>query len=121
MAPITFTNEDFMGIDTNQDDPMVITIEVANCTILKTLVNQESSLDVFYLKTFKKMGIPFNEVVPHDEQIIRFSRERSDTKDHVNLYTMFGEDERQKTVKIRYLIVDADKSYNAMLGRSSLN
>jgi len=28
MPPITFTNADFQGIDPNQDEPMVITIEV---------------------------------------------------------------------------------------------
>jgi len=39
MSPITFTDKDFEGIDPNQDDSMVIIVEVANYTIMKTLVD----------------------------------------------------------------------------------
>jgi len=67
------------------------------------------------------MGISLDEVVPHDEQIIEFLGERVDTKGCVDLYTKFGEEKKQKTVKICYLIVDADTSYNALLGRPLLN
>jgi len=52
MPPITFIDEGFKGIDTDQNDPMVITIEVANYTVMKTLVDQGSSIDVLFLKTF---------------------------------------------------------------------
>jgi len=39
MLSITFTDEDFRGINTDHDNPMVITIEVANYTTMKTLVD----------------------------------------------------------------------------------
>jgi len=45
MSVITFT-KDFQTIDPEQDDPMVITVEVTDFAIMKTLVD-EGSLIVF--------------------------------------------------------------------------
>jgi len=42
------------GIDSDQVDPMVIIIELANYA-MKTLVNIGSLVDILYLKTFKKI------------------------------------------------------------------
>jgi len=113
MPSITFTDEDFSGIDPDLDDPMVIT--------MKTLVDRRSLVDFLFMKTFKKMGLSPDVVIPYDEYIVDFSGERVDTRGYVDLYTKFGDDVRQKTIKIRCLIVDVDTSYNVLLGRSSLN
>jgi len=53
MYNITFTSVDFKGLDLEQDDPMVITIEVANCFVRKTLIDQGSSMDILFWSTFK--------------------------------------------------------------------
>jgi len=100
---------------------MVITIEVANCTMMKTLVDQGSPINVLFLKTFKRMGISWDKVIPYDEQIVRFLGEKVYTKGYVDLHTKFGENEKQKTIKIWYQIVDAKTLYNALLGRPPLN
>jgi len=80
MPDITFTNRNFRTIDTQQDDPMVITIDLANCEVRKTLVDQGSSIDVLYWRTFRKMGLEKSEIIPLDEQIVGFSGERVNTK-----------------------------------------
>jgi len=117
MSDITFTDKNFRGIDTQQDDPMVITIELANCEVKKTLVDQGSSVDVLYWRTFKKMGLKENEIIPLDEQIVGFSGERVDIKGYIDLHTKFGESDRgQKIIFVRYIIVDVNTSYNALLG-----
>ena len=60
-------------------------------------------------------------MVPFREQIIGFSGERVDTKGYIDLVTTFGRGKASKKIKIRSLVVDARTSYNALLGRSSLN
>jgi len=90
--------------------------------VMKTLVDQGSSVDILYWKTFKKLGIPDTEIQPYDDQIIRFSGERVDTRGFIDLYTKFGEPGHQRRViKVRYLLIDANTSYNILLGRPSLN
>jgi len=58
MPPITFTNNDFTAIDPVEDDHMVITVEINKFEITKVLVDQGSSVDILYWKTFRKMRIP---------------------------------------------------------------
>jgi len=49
MPPITFTDEDFKGVDyRQQDDPMVISVDIDQLTIQKTLMDQGSSIDILY-------------------------------------------------------------------------
>jgi len=62
MSPITFTDEDFKGVDSSQDDPMVILVNIDKFTIMKTLVDQGSSVDILYWKTFKHMRIVEEEM-----------------------------------------------------------
>lgn len=38
----------FKGLDPMSDDPMVITMEVANGIMMKTLIDQESSNNILY-------------------------------------------------------------------------
>ena len=121
IPPITFTDEDFTTIDPSQDDPMVITVEIDKFAIAKVLVDQGSSVDILYWETFKKMKISEAEIQPYNKQIVGFSGERVDTKGFIDLYTTFGDDYLSKTINIRYLLVNANTSYNILLGRPSIN
>ena len=101
---------------------MVVTIEVANFVIMKTLIGQGSSVDILYWKTFNKMGISEDDIVQYDEQIIGFAGQRVNTRGYIDLDTKFREGNRDcRIIKIRYLLVDVETSYNILIGRSSLN
>jgi len=122
IPPITFTDDDFTAIDPAQDDPMVITVEIDKFAIAKTLVDQGSSVDILYWEIFKKMRISEADIQPYNEQIVGFSGERVDTKGYIDLYTTFGEEDGfHKTINVRYLLVNAQTSYNILLGRPSIN
>jgi len=45
-----------------------------------------------------------------------------DTRGYIDLYIKFGRGDHQyRTIKVRYPIVEANTSYNILLGRPSLN
>ena len=48
MPPITFRDDDFQAIDPQHDDPMVISIEIEDFAVRKTLVDPGSSVDILY-------------------------------------------------------------------------
>ncbi|XP_068486851.1 uncharacterized protein [Phaseolus vulgaris] len=122
MPPITFTDEDFKGVDyCQQDDPMVIAVDIDRFTIRKTLVDQGSSVDILYRKTFKAMRMAEAEMMPYDDHVVGFSGERVGTKGYIDLYTTFGEGKSTRTIKIRYLVIDANTSYNILFSRPSIN
>jgi len=85
MPHITFTDEDFKAPDLNQDDPIVITIEIVDYRVRKVLVDQGRSVNILYWKTYKKMDITKELIVPYNEQIIDFSGEQVDTKGYLDL------------------------------------
>jgi len=58
---------------------------------------------------------------PFVDEIVGFSGERVQTRGYIDLYTTFGEGKVTKTISIRYLVLDANTSYNILLGRPSLN
>jgi len=90
MPPITFTDDDFKAPDLDHDDPMVISIEVAEYGIGKVLVDQGSSVNILYWKTFRKMNLSEDLIVPYNEQIVGFSGERVDTRGYLELRTRIG-------------------------------
>jgi len=67
MPSITFSDVDFKGIDADQDDPMVIIVEVVNFVIMSTLIDQVSLVDILYWKTFKRLGLAEEAIVPMAE------------------------------------------------------
>jgi len=67
------------------------------------------------------MRISAEEMMPYNDHVVGFSGERVGTKGYIDLYTTFGLEEASKTLKIRYLVINANTSYNILLGRSSLN
>lgn len=56
-----------------QDDPMVISVEIANYIVKKNLIDQGSSADILFWKTFKQLYIPEFEILPHDDPLDRKS------------------------------------------------
>ncbi|XP_047171045.1 uncharacterized protein LOC124839316 [Vigna umbellata] len=120
MPPIMFIDEDFHAPDPDQDDPMVITIVIARYSVGKVLMDQGSSVNILYWKTFQQMDISEDLIAPYNEKIVGFLGERVDTRGYVDLRTCLGT-ERNKELKTRFLLVDANTSYNVLLGRPYLN
>jgi len=121
MPPIIFIKDDFHGLDHQQDDPMVITVEIENYAVKKVPVDQGSSVDILYWATYQKLQLLDTAMVPYNEPIFGFSGEQVSTRGYIDLHTIFREGTRTKTIPISFLIVDAPTSYNVLLGRPSLN
>jgi len=85
-------------------------------------MDQGSSVDILYWRNLEKMRLDKSEIIPLDEQIVGFSGERVYTKGYIDLHTRFGEPGRgQKTISVRYIVMDVNTSYKALLGQPSLN
>jgi len=61
------------------------------------------------------------EMMPYDDHVVGFSGERVGTKGYIELYTTFGEGKNTKTIKIQYMVINANTSYNILLDRSFIN
>ncbi|WVY94664.1 hypothetical protein V8G54_033752 [Vigna mungo] len=107
MPAITFSNEDFHAPDLDQDDPMVITAMIFGEYIVLEDVLTDGDI-----------GGGGNTVRRAN---CGFAGERVNTRGYVDMRTSLGVDKDAKELKVRSLLVDADTSYNVILGRPCLN
>jgi len=91
MPPIVFTDDDFHGLDHQQDDPMVITVEIENYVVKKVLVDQGNSVDILYWATYQKLQLSDTAMIPYDEPIYDFFGEQVSTRGYIDLHTVFRE------------------------------
>jgi len=84
----------------NQNDPVVITVKLNNFTVKKVLIDQGSSVDILYWKTFQQLQILVEDLTSYNYPIYVFSRERVPTRGYVDLHTSFGEGRKIKTILV---------------------
>ncbi|XP_020238746.1 uncharacterized protein LOC109817820 [Cajanus cajan] len=100
---------------------MVIAVEVANWEVHNTLIDQGSSADVLYWPTFLRLDIPHSLIQPHIEPLVGFAGERVHTRGYVDLLRTFGTSPDTRRIMVRYLLVEANTSYNIIIGKPTLN
>ncbi|XP_015949800.2 uncharacterized protein LOC107474674 [Arachis duranensis] len=118
---ISFNQADFRSASPNLDDPVVISIQVGELLVRKTLLDPGSSADVLFYSTFIKMKLSEKLIQPSSGELIGFSGERVPIMGHIWLKTTMGEIPMSKSIDIQYLIVDCYSPYNIIIGRPALN
>ncbi|XP_016177581.1 uncharacterized protein LOC107619857 [Arachis ipaensis] len=118
---ISFNQADFRSASPKLDDPVVISIQVGELLVRKTLLDPGSSTDVLFYSTFKKMKLSKKLIQLSSGELIEFSGERVPIMGHIWLRTTMGEIPMSKSIDIQYLIVDCYIPYNIIIGRPALN
>ena len=118
---ITFSDSDLEGCQHPHGDPLVIKAVVANKTIHRVLVNNESSADIIFASAFDKMGIGREKLEPVSTHLRGFSEEKVIPLGSIQLVLTLGDPPCQTTTTMKFLVVDALSAYNILLGRPSLN
>ena len=73
------------------------------------------------MKDISKAQSLTDTIQPHYGPLLGFVRERVETRFYVDLMTTFGHGKLSQRFTVRYLIVEADTSYFALIGRKTLN
>jgi hypothetical protein len=88
-VPITFTEEDFRLKSTNYNDAMVIEVNIAGCVIGKFLVDNVSSTDILFLKTFEKMNLTQHMLHPSEYPLLGFGGKPIKLVGKISLHVSF--------------------------------
>ena len=89
--------------------------------VSRVLINQGSFVDNLYWKIFQRLEVSPDIVHHHIGPLLSFAGERVKTKGYMDLVTTFGQGKLFRSFIIRYLLVDANTSYFALIGRKTLN
>ena len=118
---ITFSDADLEGYQHPHDGSLVIRAVVANKTVHRVLIDNESSTNIIFASTFEKMGIGREKLEPVNAHLRGFFEERILPLGSVQLVLSLGDPPCQATTTTKFLIVEAPSAYNMLLGRPSLN
>ncbi|XP_072088348.1 uncharacterized protein [Arachis hypogaea] len=121
LLTISFTKEDVQGIALGHDDPVVITMILANENLHRTLVDQGSSFDILFKPALDKLGLEEKELKSYSDTLFGLRDTPIRPLGFIFLYTTFGKGLKSKTLNIDYIVVDVVSAYNALIGRTTLN
>ncbi|XP_052114335.1 uncharacterized protein LOC127745561 [Arachis duranensis] len=106
LPTISFTKEDGQGIMLGHDDPVVITMILANANLHRTLVDQGSSADILFKPAFDKLGLDERELKAYPdtlyswgEELKRFKSEKRKEK-NTNIGASLDGDLKQRLIKL---------------------
>ncbi|RDY01175.1 hypothetical protein CR513_15538, partial [Mucuna pruriens] len=108
---ISFLDEGYEDMLPLQDDPMVISIIVADYKVESVLVNQGSSAN----STFQKLELLIPNLAKCSSTLFGFVGEHVEIRGIIELENTFGMGSNAKTIPITFTIVNAWASYNVIL------
>ncbi|XP_016207003.1 uncharacterized protein LOC107647444 [Arachis ipaensis] len=121
LPTISFTKEDGQGIVPGHDNPVVITMILANVHLHRTLVDQGSSADILFKPAFDKLGLDEKELRAYPDTLYGLGDTPIKPLGFIPLRTTFGKGEKSKTLSIDFIVVDVGSTYNALIGRTTIN
>ncbi|XP_068500838.1 uncharacterized protein [Phaseolus vulgaris] len=116
-----FTRTDLQDVVPHDNDPVVISVVTAGRKVQRVLVDQGSSADVMFWSTFNKLRLSPDLLRPYTGCLYGFADNQVEVRGYPELRTTFSNGAASRTENIRYLVVNANSTYNILLGRPVLN
>jgi hypothetical protein len=120
-VPITFTEEDFKLKSAIHNDAMVIEVNIVGWIIGKVLVDNGSSTDILFLKTFKKMNLSQHMLHQPEYPLQGFGGKPIKPVGKISLPVSFGDLDNARTETFTFDVVDIYHPYLAIFGRGFMN
>jgi hypothetical protein len=120
-VPITFTEEDFRLKSTIHNDGMVTEVNIAGWIIGKVLVDNGSSADILFLKTFEKMNLSQHMLDPPEYPLQGFGGKPIKPVGKISLPVSFGDLEKARSESLTFDVVEIYHPYLAIFGRGFMN
>ncbi|XP_019418534.1 PREDICTED: uncharacterized protein LOC109329312 [Lupinus angustifolius] len=119
--PITFDDRDYEGVVRGHDEPLVITAKLNNKKVSRLFIDQGSSADIIFQDLFEKMELHDRDLLPYDGQLVGFSGQGITPRGYVEIWLTINDHPMSRTVQTKFLVVQCDSAYNAIIGRPTLN
>ena len=118
---ISFTNKEAERIHHLHDDAIAITLLIVDYTTIRVLVDNGSSVDILYYPAFEQMRLRRDQLRPVCSPLIGFGGMKVQLVRTITLTIVVGSYLQQITKEVNFLVVDCSSSYNAIIGRPTLN
>jgi hypothetical protein len=120
-VPITFIEEDFRLKSTSHNDVVVIEVNIVGWVIGKILVDNGSSADILFLKTFEKMKLIQHLLHSLEYPLQGFGGKPIKPVGKVSLPISFGDLDNVRTETLTFDVVDIYHLFFMIFGRGFMN
>ena len=118
---ITFTDEDFEGIETLHQDALVILARILGWKIERVMVDIGGSVDILFNDCYEKMRSALKTgLKPYDHDLFGFDGRLVKPRGVIKLPLQLGDGENFVTKDVEFVVVDCFSPYNAILGRNTI-
>ena len=118
---ITFTDEDAERVHHPHDNAIVITLIIVDYTTRRVLVDNGSSANILYYPAFQQMRLGRDQLRLVNLPLVGFDGMKVQPVGTITLPVMEGVYPQQVAKDVNFLVVDCSSSYNAIIGRPTLN
>ena len=118
---ITFTDADAERVYHPHDDAIVITLLIADYTTKRVLVDNGSLADILYYPAFQQMRLGRDQLRPINSPLVGFSGMKVQHVGIITLPVVVGAYPQQVAKDVNFLVIDCSSSYNAIIGKPTLN
>ncbi|XP_074355606.1 uncharacterized protein LOC141695252 [Apium graveolens] len=118
---LEFGDPDLEGLKFPQDDPLVITLIIRNCPVMRVLVDNGAFVDILFHDTFIRMGYNESQLAPSDAPIYAFNHMECKVEGAIQLPVTIGEEPREATHILNFQVVKEASTYNAIMGRIGIH
>ncbi|KAL5578015.1 hypothetical protein UlMin_019714 [Ulmus minor] len=118
---IIFTEEEASGLWHPHKHAIVVSLRIASRKVYKILIDNGSSVDILFRSTLNKMnlmGVKFEQI---KSELYGFTGDSVSSEGVLNLPVELGTHPCQHIQFVNFVVVDCPSSYNAIIGRPTLN
>ncbi|XP_059664265.1 uncharacterized protein LOC132310040 [Cornus florida] len=110
---IGFGDGDLSRVQLPHEDPLVIILLVANCMIIRVLVDLGSNAIIITKTIFDQLEIPSSSIRPTSSPLMGFDGTRVDPLGVIDLSVTVA----KRTLKENFVLTEIHHSYNLIMGR----
>ena len=118
---ITFSDVDAERVHHPHDDAIVITLLITDYTTKRVLVDNGSLANILYYPAFQQMRLGRDQLHLVNSPLVGFGGMKVQPIGTVTLLVVVGAYPQQVARNVNFLVVDCSSSYNAIIGRPTLN
>ncbi|XP_074355666.1 uncharacterized protein LOC141695308 [Apium graveolens] len=113
---ITFREADARWVHHPHDDVLVISIQIRTKNVHRAFVDNGSSENILYYSTFKKMGLPDQDMSGEDSWVYGFFGVGVRVMGSIRLPCTLGESPLSVTKMLEFKVLNQESSHNVLLG-----
>ncbi|XP_073127517.1 uncharacterized protein [Henckelia pumila] len=118
---ISFRREDLKDVVLPHNDPLLVTLTVANYDVARIFVDTGSSVNIIFKETMDQMKLEGFELDPITTELYGFTGHALQPLGQIVLPLSLGSGEQRVTKMACFTVVEAPSSFNGILGRPALS